>query len=179
MKMRIMKAVVLSFMMIFTGMLITACGSDTKPEKEKTEETKQEDEQETNEKFGLNDTAVFENIKITALEVKESEGDDIIKPTDGKVFLGVKFKIENISNEDQIISSILLFNAYVDGTKTDVDIMPSTDYTEDGTLDGTLASGKNMEGYYVVQAPADWNEIQLDVKSDWLSGSKAEFVIGK
>ena len=69
--------------------------------------------------FALNETAVFENIKITANEMEQSEGEEFFAPEEGNVFVGVKFTIENTSNEEQNISSMLLFDAYVDGVKCD------------------------------------------------------------
>jgi len=173
---RIRKVLAGVLVFILAISLSTACGStEESPKKEAADTTSSDASEDT---FGLNETAAFETLKMTALEMKESQGDEYIKADEGKVFVGVKFRIENISDSDEVISSILLFNAYVDGTKVDVNLMPPGDLS-DGTLDGTLAAGKSMEGYYVVQAGSEWSEIQLDVQSSWLSNTKAEFVITK
>jgi len=170
--------------MILAAVMSTACGASEKaPQKEKesaAEESGGEGETADNgdETFGLNEAAVFDKLKMTALEMKEAQGDEYIKPAEGKVFVGVKFQIENISDEEQNVSSLLLFDAYVDGTKVDMEWMPPGDLSE-GSLDGALAAGKNMQGYYVVQAGTDWSEIQLDVKSEWLGTAKAEFIFTK
>ena len=133
---------------------------------------------DSDEKFYLSETAVFENLKITAVKVEESEGDTIFKPEEGKVFVGIKISIENISQEDQIISSILLFDSYEDGVKSSYSASAMIAFSN-GTLDGTLSSGKKMEGYYAIEASCEWKEIELEVKASWLSSSKATFVIKK
>ena len=130
------------------------------------------------ETFGLNDTAVFKELKITANELKESTGTQYIKPADGKIFVGVNFTIENTSDKDQAISSILLFDAYIDGVKCDYSVSAAMNFS-DGTLDGTVSPGKKLVGWYSVEVPKDWKELELQVKSSWLSSSKATFVFNK
>lgn len=130
------------------------------------------------ETFNLNDTAVFNSIKVTATELKESTGTEFFKPESGKKFIGVQFTIENTSDTDQNISSMLLFDAYVDGVKCDYSFNANCAFS-DGKLDGTISAGKKMVGYYAVEVPKDWSELELQVKSDWLSDTKAAFVFNK
>lgn len=138
------------------------------------------EEQAKEETYVVGDTAVFEKIKVTANTKKVSSGTDFFKPESGNTFVGVEFTIENISDEDVNISSILLFDAYVDDTKCDYSIsaecaMDSSNHT----LDGSIAPGKKMTGWYAVEVPQSWAEIELQIVQDWLSGSKnaAKFVI--
>ena len=51
--------------------------------------------------------------------------------------------------------------------------------TSDGTLDGDIAAGKKLVGWYALEVPQDWHSIDLDVKSSWLSDSSARFVFKK
>ncbi|MPN18028.1 hypothetical protein SDC9_165386 [bioreactor metagenome] len=127
--------------------------------------------------FGLNETAVFKTLKITATELKESEGKEFNKPGDGKIFVGVHFTIENISKEEQMMSSLLLFDAYADGVKCDLSVTAAINF--DGTLDGSIAPGKKMIGWYSVEIPKEWKELELQVKSSWLSSSKATYKFKK
>lgn len=157
--------------------IIGALSGDDKPTKEANGDSPKTTTSTTvgDEKFGLNETAVFENIKVTATKIEESKGNEFIKPEKGNIFVGVNFTIENISNEEQSMSSLLLFDAYIDGVKTEYSLSANTAFNK-GTLDGALSAGKKMVGYYAVEAPKDWKEISLEVKSEWLSSSKAEFV---
>lgn len=149
-----------------------------KPKKETGNFSSTNSTSESEETFGITDTAVFNTIKVTAEELKESTGKNYFEPDNGNVFVGVRFTIENTSEEDQTISSLLLFDAYCDGTKCDYSINANCAFNE-GTIDGTLAPGKKMTGYFAVEVPKDWKELELQVKSGWLSNIKAAFVFNK
>lgn len=156
--------------------LAIASGSDEPKKETSSGGNAAETTQASEETFALNETAVFSTLKITANEIKTSKGNDYNKPESGNIFVGVKFTIENISNEDQTISSILLFDCYADDVKTDLSIMGSLVF-DNGTLDGTLSSGKKMVGYYAIEVPSDTSKIDFEVKSSWLSSSKAKFTL--
>ena len=126
------------------------------------------------ENFSLNDTATFKNIKVTANEIIINPGSDYIKPADGKEFVAVKFTIENISKEDQSISSILLFDAYADNVKCEYSFSATQGLS--GTLDGTVSPGKQLVGYYGVEVPKDTKKLDLGVKGSWLGSEKAQFI---
>ncbi len=128
--------------------------------------------------FGLNETAEFKNLKVTATKIEESKGKDFFEADDGKVFIGVNFEIENISDEEQSISSLLLFDAYSDDIKCEYSLSANVVFGE-GTLDGKLSPGKKLVGWYAVEAPQNWQKLELEVKSSWLSNSKAKFVFNK
>ena len=163
---------------VIIGITGGTAGVNEKPKKETGNLSSAGSTSESDETFGLADTAVFNTIKVTAEELKESTGKNYFEPDRGNVFVGVKFTIENISNEDQTISSLLLFEAYCDRTKCDYSVSANCAFDE-GTLDGTLAPGKKMTGYFAVEVPKDWKELELQVKSGWLSNMKAAFVFNK
>ena len=128
--------------------------------------------------FGLLETAAFSNLKFTALELKESEGSTYLKPEEGNVYVGVKFEVENVSGEEQSISSLLLFEAYVDDIKASQSISGATAFTE-GTLDGSIASGKKLIGWYVIEVAENWSEIEINAKAELFANSSATFVFTK
>ena len=51
-------------------------------------------EAKTSENFGINETAVFDNPKITAVEMQESHGKQFFEAESGKIFVGIKLNIE-------------------------------------------------------------------------------------
>ncbi len=128
--------------------------------------------------FGLNETAVFEDLKITATEIKESTGESFFAPENGNVFVGVKFTIENTSSEEKSISSILLFDAYADDISCSLSLSASAAF-DGSTVDGTIAPGKKLVGWYTVEIPQGWSELELNVQDDWLSNNSATFVFTK
>lgn len=153
-----------------------SCVVDDEPIKEQTEvktETANNDE-----KFGLNETAAFKNLKFTATEFKESYGKKFFEPNDGNVFVGIKFIVENISDEDQTVSTLLLFNGYADDVKLEYSFSAACAFDE-GTLDGTIAPGKKLIGWCAYEVPKNWSTIELQVQSTWLLSNSAKFVFAK
>ena len=126
--------------------------------------------------FGLNETAVFKTLKFTATEVGETKESGLFTADSGKVFVGVKFTVENISDEEETVSSILLFDAYADGIKCEYSISANSAF-DGGGLDGTLAPDKKMIGWYAVEVPENWKELELTVKASWLSKGSAKFKV--
>lgn len=175
--MKMKKLVSLITITVLTVICMTACTDE--PTKEVTGENG-EVITEYGGNFGLNETAVFEKIKITATELKESEGVEYFEAEEGNVFVGVKFEIENISDDDQNISSMLMFSAYLNDVACEYTISAGMAFDESGnTLDGTVAPGKKMIGYYAVEAPQDWNNLEIHVQPDVLDETKASFVFTK
>ncbi len=170
---------ILSFLLVtFLCFALSACDIEDSPQKEPYDSSSVTVQTAKPEDYKLNETAVFKNIKVTATEIKESNGGEFFGPDEGNVFVGVKFVIENISDESQSISSLLLFDPYADDVKCEYSITANADFGG-GTLDGEIAAGKRMEGWYAVEVPSGWSKIDLDVKSSWLSGSSARFVFNK
>lgn len=130
------------------------------------------------ETFGLNDAAVFETLKFTAVEFKETKGASFFVPEDGNTFVGVKFEIQNVSDEEQAVSSLLLFEGYADDVKCEYSFNAACAFS-DGTLDGTIAPGKKLVGWYALEVSKNWQTIELNIKSNWLSSSSAKFVFTK
>ena len=174
--MKLFKNIICTAICLLLALALVGCFEDT-PKKETNSVTSTPVTETKDEVFALNETAVFENLKITATEIKESKGSSFLNPEAGNVFIGVNFTIENISNEEQAISSLLLFDAYADDVSCEYSITGATDFKK--TVDGTIAAGKKIIGGYVVEAPENWQKLELDVKSEWLSSVNARFEFTK
>ena len=177
MKNGIFKKVISVALVIMLAVSLVGC-VDPEPSKEIGNTSSAASEKIKEQTFSLNETAVFNTLKITATEIKESTGSTYFKAEEGKVFVGVNFTVENISNEEQAVSSILLFDAYVDDVACDLSFTASAAF-DGGTIDGTIASGKKLVGWYAVEVPANWAELELNVKANWLSNTSAKFVFNK
>lgn len=161
-----------------TVFIICGCTETDAPAKETPKTSSSSSTEDKTETFKVGDTAVFKNLKITANEMKESTGSEYFSAAEGKIFIGVNFTIENISKESQAISSLLLFEAYSDDVKCDYSLSAAMAFS-DGSLDGDIAPGKKLTGWYAIEVPKDWKTVELHVASSWLSNSKAVFVISK
>lgn len=178
------KHTALIIILVILGVLLfisaIASGSDEKPTKETGNAI--EPKEKTEELFGVGDTAVFGRIKVTANEIKTAYGDDFFTPQNGNIYVGVNFTIENTSDTDVSISSLLLFDAYVDDSKCEYSFSAMSAFdASNNTLDGKLAPGKKMTGWYCVEIPENWTELELQVLQNWLSSSdsSAKFVFTK
>ena len=154
----------------------SACTVEDAPQKETNNVSSTEEKGD--ETFGLNESAVFEKLKFVATEIKETQGTNFFVPEEGNVFVGVKFEIENISQETQTVSTLLLFDGYVDYVKCDYSFSAACAFDE-GTLDGELAAGKKLVGWYALEVPANWQEIELNIQDTWLSNNSAKFLFQK
>lgn len=170
-----MKKLLLLFLCLALCFSAIGCTIDSAPEKEQASSSQGNSNAQTPQTFGLNESAVFSNLKFTATELSQSDGKDFFVPNTGNVFVGIKFTIENISNEDQSISSLLLFEGYVDDVKTSWSVSASCVFDE-GTLDGTIAPGKKLVGWYSVEVPANWKTLELKVQNSIWSNNSATFV---
>ena len=145
-----MKRIAAMILALVMSLSLAACSANDAPSKE--EQGKNEPAQtEQKNTFGLNETAVFKDLKFTATTLEESKGEQFFEPESGNVFVGIQFTIENISDEEQSVSSVLLFEAYADDVKCSYSLSAAMAF--DGTLDGSLAPGKKLVGYYAVEVP--------------------------
>ena len=159
---------------------VTACDTNNaQPQKETSNNNKIDTASQSEDKsYGLNDSATFKNLKITATKLEESTGKNFFNAESGNVFVGVNFEIENISDEPQSISSLLLFDAYANDVKCEYSFSANAVFGN-GTLDGEISPGKKLVGWYAVEIPQNWETLEFEVKSDWLSDDKAKFVFNK
>ena len=131
----------------------------------------------------VRDTLDTDNYSMTLLEYKTM---DVIedkyydkKAADGKEFLVLFFRVNNISDKSLYISSYD-FDGYVDGKKTDYTYFyhDINGYSE---LSGSIARGKYIEGHIVYEVSKEWKdfEIQFTDDEDYLNKTDVIFKIVK
>ena len=159
------------------SVLAIASGSSDSPTREtggNGETPSGTSQQQNDDAYALTETAVFENIKVTANEIIiNNSSSNFLEPEEGNKFVAVKFTIENISDEEQTMSSLLLFEAYADDVKCDYSF--GADMGLEGTLDGSISPGKKLVGYYGVEVSEDAQKLDVEVKASWLGSGKAVF----
>lgn len=108
----------------------------------------------------LNKSVVYDDLTITFLDIVESSGSSRVRPRAGHVFIQPLFRLENNSDHDFAISSVLSFAVFIDGKSVGESYL-SLQGLQVRKLDGTIAPGKSMEGALAVQAPEDWEMIEI------------------
>lgn len=131
-----------------------------------------------NETFTVGDKVSLGDILVTLVDVSENKGGNYMTPSDGKVFVVCKFNIENNSDSDIAVSSIMSFEAYVDDYSTNMNLsaMLSTNETQ---LDGTIAAGKKMNGVIGYEVDPDWSNIEIRFTPDFWTGEEIIFTASK
>lgn len=123
----------------------------------------------TENAYGVGQTANSNGIQMTLVGVTENNGSDYNKPTDGNVFLLCEFMIENDSQSDLSISSVMCFEAYVDGFSVNQSISGLIQKGDKQQLDGQVAAGKKMDGVIAYEVPKDWKEIEIHLNANVFS----------
>ena len=118
--------------------------------------------------FTVHDTVEVNDVYVTLESFTESAGGNLLTPADGNVFILCEFTIENKSNKDIAVSSMLSFEAYADDYSTAMSIM-ATSSAEKAQLDGTIAPDKKMNGVIGFEVPRDWSVFEIRYTPDVLS----------
>jgi|LSQX01.1.fsa_nt_gb cytoskeletal protein RodZ len=111
--------------------------------------------------FSPGETAELKDIRVTLVGVTESEGSKYNNPADGNIFAFAEFEIENNSNEEITVSSIMSFEAYSDGYSISQSIAAILERDDKSQLDGKIASGKKMNGAIGYEMSEDWSELEI------------------
>ena len=113
------------------------------------------------------------SLKITPVSIVRSEGNAGAKPGEGKVFVGVLFEIENISDKDQFISSSLSFSAYADDSQLIYSAAAAAAFEQHP--DGMLPAYGKITGYFALEAPADAKVIKIVAGNALMGDQTIEF----
>lgn len=128
--------------------------------------------------FGVGEKVELNDVVVTLLDVKESSGKDFFTPTDGNVFVVFQFEIENGTDGDVAVSSMMSFEAYFDDYAANLDVSAMA-MSEMPQLDGTVAAGKKFMGVVGYQAPEDWENAEIRFTPNFWSGKDIAFSYSK
>ena len=160
-------SLLLALCLLFT-IILWGCGETTEPKKATTEpaETKQQ------QIFKIGERVEMGEFVITVNSVKDSQGSEFLKPAAGHVYKIVDCTIENLSDEAEVISSLMMFKmADSKGYNYNVTIADSSK----PSLDGELGPGRKMRGEIAFEVPTDATGLELIFEPDFLGFGQAIF----
>lgn len=128
--------------------------------------------------FQVGDIVALNDVNVTLLGVTESTGQQFLAPTDGNVFVLFEFDIDNQSDSEIAISSMLSFEAYFDDYAASISISAMS-ASGQNQLDGSVAAGKKMTGVVGYEAPADWSEAEIRFTPNFWNGQEIVFEYAK
>lgn len=161
-------------------------GDKSEPKKVSTSSGKNDENSKSGtvdekKEFQVGETVSLKDVNVTLVSSTESAGSEYVKPDDGKEFLILEFNIENNSSKDINISSVANFEAYCDDFSLNQDILGQQAPEAEGKtqLDGSVASGKKMNGIIVYQVPTGYKNFEINVAPDFWSTKDIKYVINK
>ncbi|KGN02061.1 hypothetical protein Z969_07145 [Clostridium novyi A str. 4570] len=129
-------------------------------------------ESNTPKVFKVGDVIELKNLKVTVNKVYKVKGDEFSKPKDGNEFVAVDCTIENISKEEQAISSMAMFKVVdKDGRACEYSLTGQT-AANAGQMDGQIAPGRKLTGVYVVEVAKGTSGLELEFDSSFLLGGQ-------
>lgn len=133
--------------------------------------------EETPEFFKIGETAVIKKVKATITKMEKSEGGEFNRPADGHEFVLLHMTIENVSDKEISISSVLNFDAYVDDNAINEDL--GAQISKDGTqtMNGTIAAGKRLTGVLGYEVPKGWQKLEIHFSPGLLSDTVIKWLI--
>lgn len=157
---------------------VTEADGEKKTDNKESEQKSDIDEPEANEetKFRKGETAEMNDVRVTMTSCKLGKGSEYNKPDDGNAYLLVEFEIENNSDKELAISSMLSFEAYADDYSLDYSFGALME-AEGNQLDGTIASGKKMKGWIGWEVPEDFKTAEIHFTDNVWSSNKFVFLI--
>ena len=111
--------------------------------------------------FTVGDTLEMDNILVTLVNVKESTGSQFMTPADGNVFVICEFTIENKTDSEIAVSSMMSFEAYFDDYVANLSFSAMAMDQSKQQLDGSIAPGKKFNGVVGYEVPEDWASMEI------------------
>ena len=168
--------------LILIAIAVSTGESDTPKKVESpAKATTQMTEAPKNEKnaFLLGETAELNDVQVTLANVTESQGSAYNKPSDGNVFVLCEFEIENHSDQEINVSSMMSFNAYCDDYTCTYSLSALLEKGNKNQLDGKIAAGKKFNGVIGYEVPSDWQELEVHFTPDFWRGKDITFIATK
>ena len=166
---------VLSLLLVALLLGLSACTS-SEPVKVGNLSTENDNAEESSTVFQVGETAMLKDVKATLAGVTQSDGSEYNKPGEGNVFVLCEFMIENNSDEELSISSLMCFSAYCDDYACDYSFSALLESEGKNQLDGSIAPGKKMDGVIGYEVPADWQELEIHFTPNFISSDEFVFV---
>lgn len=164
---------------IVIGIIGSVMGGENDSNQKKTGEVKTKEEQntdngdeETSNVFNVGDIVETEDLKITFVSAGQyQEDNEFMRPKDGYEYWRFEFQFENISDSDQVVSSMMDWECYANNSKAD-----QTFIGDDNGLDATLSSGRTTNGAVFFEVPVGAESIELEYDINFWKDDKIVFV---
>ena len=129
--------------------------------------------------FTVGDRLEMDGVYVTLNGVYENNGNQFMSPSEGNVYVVCEFTIENETDSEIAISTMMSFDAYFDDYSAEFSLGAITSDNSRQQLDGSVAPGKKIKGITGFEAPADWKTIDIEYKVNPLYSDSFAFSYSK
>ncbi|WP_054958062.1 DUF4352 domain-containing protein [Paenibacillus dakarensis] len=109
----------------------------------------------------------YHGMVVRVDSVRESAGDDYLKPQEGNVMKVLEITVANIGDKEQVVSSALLFKLSDDSGQTHMPVVTS-DIKQ--SLDGVLAPDQVMQGEIPYEVSKNAKDLKLTFSVPLMEG---------
>ena len=132
---------------------------------EKGDPTKSVDVPDIIHTIKVGDSIRLKYIKFTINKTLIIPNTSTVKAKEGKEFFAVDLTVENITTNEKVISSVMMFKVVdADGRECKQSLLADAD----GNLDGRIGAGRKISGQYVVQADKGAKGLEMEFKGSLL-----------
>ena len=122
----------------------------------------------SDEPAAVGETLDYHGMLVTVNSIRESGGDDYLKPQEGNTLLILDITVENTTGSDQVVSSALSFRL---SDAKDITYMAAINSDVKNSLDGDLAAGQKMQGEIGYEVAKDITGLQLSFQDPMKEGA--------
>lgn len=131
--------------------------------------------------YGVGEKAEVDDLVITLTDVMTSKGNSYYKPISGNEYVILQFEIENKSEEDVVISTMMNFTFWCDDTNyvIDVNALATAMLSGKYQLDCAVEAGKKVSGVIGYEVPQNWEQLKIEFRKEIIFGDAVTFLVDK
>lgn len=131
--------------------------------------------EEVDMRTAVGETIEVGGLRITLTKYRISNGSSYNKPESGNVFMLCEFEMQNISDDEISLSTVMSFDASCDDYELDYSFSALLECNH--TLDETIRPGKKLKGEMGFEVPKNWVELEIVFTPDLWSDDQAIFIV--
>ena len=148
-------------MLICVTILLAGCAVETiTPEKVELNNSTSSEQEVKTETFAIGDSVKGGDLVFTVNSTRTDQGSEFIKPAEGKIYYIVDVTVENVGDEAEQLSSLMMFKLFdSEGYNYSVTFGPETK----GDVGGELSPGRKIRGELVFEIPEEATSLELEI----------------
>lgn len=132
------------------------------------------EQEEKGKIYGIGQPITIDDITVTLTNVYESNGSQFNTPSNNNVFVICEFDIQNNTDHEIAVSSLLSFTAYFNDYAANLSLGAILEANKT-QLDGAISAKRKMSGVVGYEAPSDWRRMEIRFTPEFWNGKEMIF----